>query len=168
MFQHSCVCDLSRGRYKGVKVSGKGCNKLSRPGGEVASKCKGSIDFCQDMSTRKMVYSRRRGVLARSSPRQAISSCLSRTRSLEICRLWFLVFQPGAGPAAACVEPNFLAVLVLFHVVSLELNSAGGAYSVRRPRLRVFGQCAHDFSKNGLVTPRRRPAFGGSLFTNDE
>ena len=37
-----------------------------------------------------------------------------------------------------------------------------------RPTLSTCGQCAHDFSKKGLVTPMRSPALGGALFTNKE
>jgi hypothetical protein len=39
---------------------------------------------------------------------------------------------------------------------------------MRRPRLSTCGQCSHDFSKNGLVTPRSTPALGGSLLTKRE
>lgn len=39
-------------------------------------------------------------------------------------------------------------------------------YGARRPRLNTCGQCTHDFSKNGFVTPSISPALGGNLLTS--
>lgn len=40
---------------------------------------------------------------------QASSSCFSNSRSLDMYRLWALVFQPGAGPGIALPIPFFVA-----------------------------------------------------------
>ena len=41
-------------------------------------------------------------------------------------------------------------------------------HDTRRPKLNKWGQCKHDFSKNGFVTPNMSPGLGGNLFTSWE
>jgi len=156
--------------YQSVEVPGQRSNELGRPRTKVATQSKGCIHTYNLI--RKGAYMQRQtnGSRALSSPRTAFSSCFRSTLSFEMYLLCVLVFQPGTGPACE-PRPGLFSCFGLCEVLRCLVKYTikmriSQTYGIRLPKLRTCGQWEHDFSKKGFVTPKSRPAFGGSLLTS--